>query len=233
VSWGRGDGSGNNTFVVSSVVVAEDLQKALDSHAVDGVPTTESGAGILIWHTGLYRASPVYLSFAAEADALYPSRYRHFTGWDGASTTWSTDEADAIPVIWDDVGELSALALAGTGYENNLDNYIVIYNINSSGQEGIVMRMAERPQGPYSAPVILHDCSSNTGLRTDLIAQINQGKLGNTAVGCYGGFTHPALWGKQTNEAPVPAQTTRMRFNISLWQPYRVGLMQTDITKNE
>ncbi|MDD5308827.1 MAG: hypothetical protein PHU25_16050 [Deltaproteobacteria bacterium] len=91
VSWGRGDGV--NTFVLSSVVAVVNLQVVLGSHSVDGTTRTEPVPGILVWHTGLYRASPVYLSYATEEDALYPDKYRHFTGSNGGVTAWSTDEA--------------------------------------------------------------------------------------------------------------------------------------------
>jgi hypothetical protein len=214
--WMNGYQDASTTFVLSSAVAVEDLGTLLYE---------DFDAGILVWHTGRYRASPVYLSYAAEEDVLHPDRYMHFAGMQGGVPTWTENEAAAVPVIWDDVGELTAVDL-GPGENGTIfDRFVVLYQVNSSGsvllettvlplvgevvtdmvnatgQEGIILRQSDNPWGPYSQPVVLLDCTS---IRTDLLGIVDVGGMKiNQALrhvsdgfsSCYGGFTHESLWG--------------------------------------
>jgi hypothetical protein len=215
--WLNGYQDASSTFVLSSAVSVEDLGELLDEPI---------GDGILVWHTGRYRASPVYLSYAAEEDVLHPDRYWHFAGMQGGVPTWTDNEAAAVPVIWDDVGELTALDL-GEDNSTIFDRFVVLYQINSYGQEGIVLRQAGEPWGPFSQPILLFDCGSE--LR-ETMSQ-DYGFLLDGFSGCYGGFTHRDLWGEKGG-APETSGQTKLRFNVSLWRPYKALLIESTVQEN-
>jgi len=43
---------------------------------------------------------------------------------------------------------------------------------------------------------------------------------------CYGGFTHKDLW------HPTPDSTgTTIKFNVSMWRPYKVLLVETELSE--
>jgi hypothetical protein len=183
--------------------------------------------GILVWHTGRYRASPVYLSYAAEEDVLHPERYMHFAGMQSGIPTWTENEAAAVPVIWDDVGELTAVDL-GPGENGTIfDRFVVLYQVNSYGQEGIVLRQAGAPWGSYSQPILLFDCGD------DLRETMSQdyGHFLDGFSGCYGGFTHRDLWGEKGGTEETLGRT-KLRFNVSLWRPYKALLVESTVQEN-
>jgi hypothetical protein len=255
--WLNGYQDASTTFVLSSAVAVEDLGELLDE---------PFGDGILVWHTGRYRASPVYLSFAAEEDVLHPDRYQHFAGMQAGEPTWTDNEAAAVPVIWDDVGELTAVDLGPGDNGTIFDRFVVLYQVNSSGsvllettvlplvgevvtdmvnatgQEGIILRQSGTPWGPYSQPIILLDCSSIRKSLVDIASNypellpINQalGLFSDGFSGCYGGFTHQSLWGwKEPNPVPEPEENwNKLRFNVSMWRPYKALLVESTVKEN-
>ena len=42
--------------------------------------------------------------------------------------------------------------------------------------------------------------------------------------GCYGGYTHPDLW-----ECDPVKPVIRVRFNASLWHPYKVLMIEAEV----
>jgi hypothetical protein len=221
VSWG--DDGAPTTFVVNAVVPVEHIE----SH-VTGAHGT--GPGILVWHTGLYRMSGVYLSYALEDDVLYPERYRHFGGFDtSGDVVWVTREADARPVVWDDVGELSALHIVTS--DLSVDKYALVYSINSFGQYGIVMRVADDPWGRFSSIIPLFDCGAAVDRWGSLIWHPRSGYSDSETTSrwrleqsrwCYGGFTHESLM----TVDPSSHEFT-LRFNVTFPEIYKVLLVET------
>ncbi len=243
------------TFLFNSAVVFENLWDVLGAYYVDGGLTAlpAGTGGILVWHSGRYKSSPIYLSYAKEADVLRPELYKHFTGFhtDG-KTSWSSDEADAVPIIWDEVGELSAI------YHNDgvFEPYKVLYSINYGGQQGIVMRTADKPWGPYTKSIPIFDC--NRGPRelregkstyvqfndalfeydVEVDDEVPEGKFRGGLVRCYGGFTHPDLWQTTSYSEYIPDLgdmveiiETTLRFNVSMQSPYKVLLVESKAYK--
>ena len=149
-------------------------------------------------------------------ELLYPHRYCHFKGFDGLQPEWTSDEQEAMPVIFDDVGELSVV-------HHELDGkYKVFYQINIYGQYGIVMREALSPWGPFTNKIPLFDC---IGKQREYI---EDGRVKTTIMwpdgGCYGGFTHTDLW-----EEDEEGGFTKIRFNVSMWRPYKMLMVETKL----
>ena len=224
VRWQRDDPTEWTTFVVNAVVAVEELSHHIDETTIPSECPDAEGPGILVWHAGRYRASPVYFSYAREAEymetknpeLLYPKKYCHFKGFDGLQPEWTSNEQEAKPVIFDDVGELSVVHHDWDG------KYKIFYNINLYGQDGIVMREALSPVGPYSEKIPLFDC---IGKQREYISE---GSVATTIMwpggSCYGGFTHTDLW-----EEDEAGGFTKIRFNVSMWRPYKMLMVETKL----
>ncbi len=235
----EGDGT---TFVTPAVVPFEHLNDAF----IDApVPADINGdePGIMIWHTGPYRKSPVYLSYATEQNLHSPEKYRHFAGFDAAGDpVWSQYECNAVPVIWDVIGEVSVVdhdpetygdAALFFGAQNR---FKILYDTNRMGQEGIVMKMAEYPWGPFGDSVPLFDCHSavSTLYENRIIMKWPDIRVGSGSTHhafnsgmqpCYNAYSHPDLW-------DISGDTATVRFSVSMgFNPYKNALIETTITK--
>ena len=88
---------------------------------------------------------------------LSPDSYEYFDG-----TTWVNDVRSAKPVLPGPASEMSVM------FNEHLEKYTAMY---SQGYDSVVMRTADRPEGPWSAPTVLIDYS--------------------VLPGVYGAFMHP------------------------------------------
>jgi len=228
VRWDREDDW--SSFIVNSVIAVDNLS----DHIID-METYPSGPGILVWHAGRYRASDVYLSYVLEEHILYPELYRHFAGMIDSAPQWTYDEDAAMPVIRDFVGELSTLCFPPSACNiHTLDSHVmpykILYHITTLGQSGIVMRQAHYSWGPYSDKIPLFDCFAEQRALDPENVTIMFPESGGS---CYGGFTHPDLWKFVARPIdPLKQEVTyTIKFNVSMWNPYKVLLVQTNWTE--
>jgi hypothetical protein len=178
------------------------------------------------------RTGSAFLSRVPEGAMTDLGQYEY---WDG--DTWVRDNpAVAAPIIGDspnsaglfgfvrDVannpkffgGWFAGLVGAKTGgnvsemsvqYNEYLDKYVVMYG---NGQNNVILRTAETPEGPWSAPVTVATSLQYPGLYAPLI--------------------HPLSGtGELTDELGDP-DLSNLYWNMSLWGNYNVVLMQTDLT---
>ncbi|MGV0834030.1 DUF4185 domain-containing protein [Mycolicibacterium thermoresistibile] len=177
------------------------------------------------------RQGSVHLSRVAEADIADLSKYEY---WDG--NDWVSSTAHAAPIIGDSTqsaglfgfivdlannpnvfgGYFGGLLGAKTGgnvsemsvqYNEYLGKYVILYG---DGNNDIQMRIAETPEGPWSDPITLATSRQYPGLYAPMI--------------------HP--WsgtGYLLDENEEPDRST-LYWNMSLWDPYNVYLMETDLT---
>ena len=154
--------------------------------------------------------------------------------WDGEA--WVNRQAKAAPVIGDSTrstgifgwakdiannpkffgGWFAGFTGAKTGgnvsemsvqYNEYLDKYVVMYG---NGQNNVILRTADTPEGPWSAPVTVATSLQYPGLYAPLI--------------------HPLSGtGELTDELGDP-DLSNLYWNMSLWGNYNVVLMQTDLT---
>ena len=160
---------------------------------------------------------------------------RQYEYWDGAS--WVRDKpAVAAPIIGDspnsagpfgfvrDIannpkffgGWFAGLVGAKTGgnvsemsvqYNEYLDKYVVMYG---NGANNVILRTADTPEGPWSAPVTVATSLQYPGLYAPLV--------------------HPLSGtGELTDELGDP-DVRNLYWNMSLWGNYNVVLMKTDLT---
>jgi hypothetical protein len=255
VAWDCIEDSNNNgrcdrediptTFVNTSPVVVDDLAEVVEAtnagfeDAPENFDVTQliGREGLLVWHSGCYRCSDLFLSFALKEDVLQPQKYWHFIGLrkqgqnQDLRPTWSRNESRAVPIIWDTMGEFSAVDLRQRNKNTScrkrtvFKNFVVVYNILE--QRGVVMREAEHPWGPYSGIIPLYD---NTGNKSGFVDAIEE-EIGKRPIAAYGGYTHLDLWGDSIcNHEGQPTSTT-VRFNASVWVPYKTVLVEAHVRR--
>jgi hypothetical protein len=178
------------------------------------------------------RTGSAFLSRVPEGAMTDLGQYEY---WDG--DTWVRDNpAVAAPIIGDSPnsaglfgfvrdlannpkffgGWFAGLVGAKTGgnvsemsvqYNEYLDKYVVMYG---NGQNNVILRTADTPEGPWSAPVTVATSLQYPGLYAPLI--------------------HPLSGtGELTDELGDP-DLSNLYWNMSLWGNYNVVLMQTDLT---
>ena len=208
----------------------------------DEACTTNLGdEGILVWHAGKYRASPLYFSFAKKEDILKREKYCHFAGFDFESDPevfypiWKqTDETASRPVMADRMGEFSVV------YNPHRSNHFeILFSNTDGGQGGVLMREAGFPWGPFEKKIPLLDCLAMDKRFKDYYelhkddpeaAKHLAKHLFDEGGGCYGGYTHFLLL---DSEDPSYPGKVVVRFNVSLWSPYKVLQIETDLASQE
>jgi Domain of unknown function (DUF4185) len=133
-------GRGGRFVNVSCVVVPDGLP---------GLPFR--GPALLVWGSGLYRASDAYLACAPLVSIERREHWRYHCGTDRTGRpTWSEDERDAVALFaHPEVGELSVTWNAPLGL------WLLLYNAGSP--RGINARVAEEPWGPWSESLVVFD----------------------------------------------------------------------------
>jgi hypothetical protein len=121
----------------------------------------QSGSDIYIFGLGVYRRSDIYLSVVSAADFETGRGTRYFTGFANGQPAWSTNEADARPVVLDNptnvtnhtpgVGNVSVL------YSNELRLWLMTYDSTAGTTEtkGFYFTYASDPWGPWQRPQLM------------------------------------------------------------------------------
>ena len=178
------------------------------------------------------RTGSAFLSRVPEGAMTDLGQYEY---WDGA--TWVRDKpAVAAPIIGDspnsaglfgfvrDIannpnffgGWFAGLVGAKTGgnvsemsvqYNKYLDKYVVMYG---NGANNVILRTADTPEGPWSAPVTVATSLQYPGLYAPLV--------------------HPLSGTGELTDALGDPDVNNLYWNMSLWGNYNVVLMKTDLT---
>ena len=178
------------------------------------------------------RTGSAFLSRVPEGAMTDLGQYEY---WDGA--TWVRDKpAVAAPIIGDspnsaglfgfvrDIannpnffgGWFAGLVGAKTGgnvsemsvqYNEYLDKYVVMYG---NGANNVILRTADTPEGPWSAPVTVATSLQYPGLYAPLV--------------------HPLSGTGDLTDALGDPDVNNLYWNMSLWGNYNVVLMKTDLT---
>ena len=195
--------------------------------------STDPGAPVLlVWGSGRYRSSDVYLATLPMGN-LETGSGRRFLSRSADHIAWSENEEDAVPLFGSGgVGELSVR------WNPVVEHYLALFNMDNP--RGILMHSAPKPWGPWSdAPVLVFD----PGFRS-------RGSTPCEAAG-YGRFMHIPWnvmvcdhvqddafgprrdheWGGEYGPYQIPSfaeregSGCRIYFLMSTWNPYQVVLM--------
>jgi Domain of unknown function (DUF4185) len=172
------------------------------------------GPALLVWGSGLYRASDAHLACAPLASVERKESWRFFCGTDRVRRPmWSGDERDAVALFpHAQIGELSATWNAPLGL------WLLLYNAGTP--RGINARVAHDPWGPWSDPVVVFDPGwPDVGYGALMHAR-------NAADGLsdpgreheWGGEYAPYVIDRYTRE--LPNRTAAVYYVLSTWNPY-------------
>ncbi len=188
----------------------------------DGTEGTGLQDQLLLFGSGAYRQSNVYLASQPAAEIGSPLHLRYWSGVDPTGRPlWSTREDESRPLFDQPcVGELSV------SYNRFVRKWIMLYNCDL-GQRGIHMRTADQPWGPWSEPQIIFDpwadkayCDFiHVSWSVQQCDQLSGPGFENVWGGEYGPFQFEEL-------ATGDNASTTIYFTMSTWNPYTVVLMK-------
>ncbi len=190
---------------------------------IAGLPP--GGPWVLIWSSGVYRASDAYFSIVPRANFESGKGTKYFAGLAADGTPqWSDREANAAPVVdHPTIGDISVTWVAP------LHLWLMTYD--SRKPRGIILRTAATPWGPWSEPQVIfniardhgdrfiHRAKSDDGLAGPVIGE---GKGDPQAVN--GGAYAPYVIERFTR---VDGDTLSLYYVMSTWNPYTVVLMRS------
>jgi Domain of unknown function (DUF4185) len=193
-----------------------------------GLP--DFGTALLIWGSGRYRSSDVYLAAMPQEEVASGRLVHYYAGDSDGQPVWVTDEEQAVPLFCAGcVGELSVR------WNPVVHRWIVLYN--SDNPRGIVMRSAHQPWGPWTGPVLAFDPWRNGGYGVFMHIPWN-------VPGSPHDFVHDDMFGSWRENAwggeygpyqiaPLTRgeqdHTSDIFFTMSTWNPYQVMLMTTTV----
>jgi len=197
----------------------------IDNSDIEGLPEDE-GQGMLIWGSGEYRSSDVYLAWMPLEMIEDPATLRFFSGLtgEGGTPVWSENEEDAS-ALFDQpcVGELSV------SWNPFLERWLILYNCHFTG--GVSYRTAEAPWGPWSGDNLLFHPDLDDGFchfihvswAEEVCDSISDPFRWFTTGGVYG----PYLIDRYSTG--IEGEETTVYFTLSTWNPYNVVLMKSTL----
>lgn len=186
------------------------------------------GEGLIIFGSGSYRESKVYLAYQHASAVETPEAIRYFAGVDDVGEPlWSSNEGDALPVYdaHPCVGELSAT------YNRFIERWILLYNC--SEPRGIHVRTAAFPWGPWSSSQVVFHPWEDDGYchfvhvsweRSRCDGLHDPGRAQEWG-GEYGPYQLAGL-------AKGDTGSTTIYFTMSTWNPYTVVLMRAGLERH-
>ncbi len=185
------------------------------------------GPYVLMWGTGTYRKSDLFLAIVPAARFADGEGTRYFTGLDArGAPTWSASEADAQPVHRN--GTLGDVSVT---WCKELGMWLMTYD-ERAPTHGIAFAYARAPWGPWSEPQLIldpprdaigrfiHQAGSNDGLAGPVIGK--EAQANPEAV--QGGPYAPYVIERFTR---VRGSELDLYYGLSTWNPYVVVLMKT------
>jgi hypothetical protein len=197
----------------------------VDSAAWLGLPQKQ-GTGLVMFGSGAYRRSNVYLAFQPAAEIGTRASMRYFAGLDGSGQpVWSAEEKEA-QALFDQpcVGELSV------SYNRFIRQWLMLYNCFLPQWRGINLRTADQPWGPWSdAQLIFHPWDDqgychfmHASWRQNKCDEVHDPGRENVWAGEYGPYQFEDF-------AVGDDSTTTIYFTMSTWNPYTVVLMKAQL----
>ena len=221
---------GNSLYTLSTDKFIHISAQIIDSDKIHGLPKT-SGKGLLLWGTGKYRQSDIYLAYMPLDEIENLSSISYFAGFnkDSGKPLWQSDESLARPLFSAScIGELSIR------WNYYLGKWILLYNCDLCNTNGIVVRLADDPWGPWTATKIVFDPADGYGLfvhqpgQDNLVDKERDDKTNPFDLGYgYGPYQMaPYATG-------VKGRYTKIYFTLSTWNPYQVIQMSAIILSEE
>jgi hypothetical protein len=196
----------------------------VDNSVWPGLPDA-TGPGLLVFGSGLYRASNPYLCYLPLGAVEDRSRLRYFAGRQAGShkVCWSTRESDAMPLFADpQIGEICVT------WNSFLRMWLMTYN--ATNPRGINFRVAEQPWGPWSPTSLLFDPWTDGGychfMHVSWDFRVCDYVYDPGRITDWGGEYGPYVISQFTKGDNVH---TKIYFVMSTWNPYNTVLMKSTL----
>lgn len=183
------------------------------------------GEGLIIFGSGKYRESLVYLAYQPASKIKSKSAIRYFAGVKDGKPLWNEKESDAQPIYSMNhagVGELSA------SYNTFIKRWILMYNHGEP--RGINLRTASYPWGPWSDAQVVFRPWEDQGYCHFIHTNWQHSKCDNVhnpgRENEWGGEYAPYQF---EHFAIGDEQSTTIYFTMSTWNPYEVVLMKASL----
>jgi Domain of unknown function (DUF4185) len=211
----------------TSGVPSYDIQYAVDERFDTAGPllgdfiniaAETSGDYVYLFGTGEYRASAVHLA-RKRLDALAtPGGFERF---DAATGVWISTGPAAPIIAAPGYGETSVRYFAAIG------RWVFLAEEQVAGANRIVARFADRPEGPWSDAIVLHDMA-DAGFRAQYCCAPDNACAGAELMNCdrtgfYGSYLLPEL--------EVDADGFTLTYTLSSFDPYNVALFRAHFTQ--
>lgn len=186
------------------------------------------GDGLVLFGSGMYRQSSIYLAYQPVSEIKNRSSIRYFAGVKDGKPVWTGKEKEAQPIFRladPKVGELSA------SYNKFINKWILLYNHDEP--RGINLRTSDTPWGPWSEEQVVFQPWEDGGYchfmhtswgHSNCDNVHNQGRE-NEWGGEYGPYQFEHF-------ATGDNYSTTIYFTMSTWNPYEVILMKTSLRRN-
>jgi len=198
---------------------------------ISGLP--DSGPFVLIWGTGHYRHSDVYLSIEPASQFESGQGVLYYAGLDAnGSPRWEPHEIAAIPITTNGtLGDVSVI------WCQELHLWLMTYDSRAPAIAGILFSYSATPWGPWSDPQLLFNARSNGALGQfihdpgitpdDGLAGPVIGKGQKNPAAVHGGAYAPYMIERWTRVRRRSAEdrVVDIYYVLSLWNPYVVVLM--------
>ncbi len=187
----------------------------------------QEGDGLVVFGSGTYRSSHVYLAYQPVSEIKNKSSIQYFAGIKDGKPVWTKKEEYAKPIFQltnPAVGELSV------SYNKFIKKWILLYNHGEP--RGINLRTADVPWGPWSEVQVVFRPWEDGGychfMHTSydfmVCDSVHDPGRENEWGGEYGPYQFEHF-------AVGDAQSTTIYFTMSTWNPYQVILMKARLKK--
>jgi len=212
------------------------FQKVSLHQAVGAAAWPDGGPFVVMHGTGKARTSHAYVALAPVATFGRCAGLRYFARLENGVPVWSPRESDAGPVFREGPGEGKIGELSVT-WAAPIQRWIATYDAKAqSGARNVFLRHSETPWGPWSEPVVLVDGKTDVaGVFAHEPGRVPDDGLAGPMIGK--NKRHPEK-ARGTAYAPfvverwtrLEAGVLKIYYTLSLWNPYTVILMRSDLT---
>ncbi|MDQ3882578.1 MAG: DUF4185 domain-containing protein, partial [Thermoproteota archaeon] len=219
---------GKPIYTLSSDKFIHVSAQVIDNHIIEGLPE-KTGEGLLIWGTGEHRKSDIYLAYIPLDEIANRSSLRFFSGkeeGDLSKPVWTYDESNAKPLFPAGcAGELSVR------WNHYLEKWIMLYNCELCNSRGVIVRLADRPWGPWSPPRIIFDPEDGYG---KFIHDPGKDSLYDpTRDGPDDKGHEYGPYQMAPYSTGIKGRYTKIYFTLSTWNPYQVMQMSAIIPSEQ
>jgi hypothetical protein len=202
-----------NYDILYSIDERFDANGAMHGDFINVAPVV-SGDFVYLYGTGAYRQSAVHLARKHLTDLATPGGFERF---DATTKTWvPANSATTAPVVASSgIGELSVRYFPAIKRFAMLDQEI------TAGNNQVVARFANAPEGPWSAPIAVASLSDPAF--TAKYCCVSLDCTGERLINCdragfYGTYMLPDVTVHANGSFSID-------FSMSTWDPYNVALM--------